>query len=104
MPGDLEGGALLLSLVRGGLISLPWVLMAEVLPVRHFAKLALGVSFVGWFGSGLGSIYWGLALDLWGVGAFFWMVLAEVGVLAAAVAVGTGRPPVRPAACPPPAT
>ena len=82
---DPEGGALLLSLVRGGLISLLWVLMAEVLPVRHFAKLALAVSFVGWFGSGLGPIYWGSALDLSGVGALFWIVLAEAVALAVVV-------------------
>ena len=72
---DPEGGALL-ALVRGGLISLPWVLMAEVLPIRHFAKLALGVILVGWLGSGLGPVYWGLAQDLWGAGSFFWIVLA----------------------------
>lgn len=78
---DPEGSALLLSLVRGGLISLPWVPMAEVLPVRSFAKLALAVAFVGRFPSGLGPIYWGSALDFWGVGAFFWIVLVEAVVL-----------------------
>ena len=45
----------------------------EVLPVRHFAKLALEVTFVGWFGSGLGPIYRSSALNLWGVGSFFWV-------------------------------
>ena len=29
------------GLVRGGLICLPWVLMAELLPTQHFAKVAL---------------------------------------------------------------
>ena len=97
---DPEGGALLLSAVRGGLISLPWVLMASVLSARHFAKLALPVTFIGWFGSGLGPVYWGSALDFWGVGAFFWIVLGEAGVLAA---VGLGRYPVGSGTGPPPA-
>ena len=103
LMNDPEGGALLLSLVRGGLISLPWVLMAEVLPVRHFAKLALGVTLVGWFGSGLGPIYWGWALDFWGVDSFFWIVLAEAVVLAGAAALRTGWPPVGSGTGPPPA-
>ena len=103
LMNDPEGGALLLSLVRGGLISLPWVLMAEVLPVRHFAKLALGVTLVGWFGSGLGPIYWGPALDFWGVGAFVWIVLTEAGVLVAVAALRPRRYPVCPGAGPPPA-
>ena len=34
------------GLARGGLICLPLILMAELLPVRHFAKLALLVQFV----------------------------------------------------------
>ena len=78
---DPEGGALLLSLVRGGLISLPWVLMAESLPSRHFAKLAPAITLAGLLGSPLGPTYWGLALDIWGVGSFLWIVLAEAGVL-----------------------
>ena len=32
---DPAVGALFLSLVRGGLVSLPWVLMAESLPANH---------------------------------------------------------------------
>ena len=99
---DSEGGALLLSLVQGGLVSLPWVLMAKVLPVRHFAKLALAITWVGLLSASLGTIYWGWALDFWGVGAFFWIVLAEAAVLAAVViwrprwsrnSPGAGLPP-----------
>ncbi len=100
---DPEGGALLLALVRGGLISLSWVLMAEVLPERHFAKLALAVMLVGLLGSGLGPVYWGFALDLWGAGSFFWIVLAETVALAGLVALGPGRSPVSRRMCPPPA-
>ncbi len=47
LSDDPVGGALLLSLVRGGLISLPWVLMADLLPKRHFAKLALAITLLG---------------------------------------------------------
>ena len=83
---DPEGGVLLLSLIGGGLISLPWVLMAEVLPKHHFAKLALAVALAGSLGSPLGRIYLGPALDLWGVDSFLWIVLVEGGLLAALVA------------------
>ncbi len=98
---DPEGGALLLALVRGGLTSLPWVLMADVLSRRHFAKLALVAIFVGWLGSGLGPFYWGFSLDLWGIGSFFWIVLVEAVVLAGLVALGPGRSAVSPRICPP---
>ena len=83
---DPEGGVLLLSLVGGGLVSLPWVLMAELLPGRHFAKLALGLTWVGLLGRMLGPLYWGSALAVWGVDSFFWIVLVEAGLLAAVVA------------------
>ena len=62
-------GALFLSLVRGGLVSLPWVLMAESLPANHVAKLALVLAWVvGSLGGSLGSLYWGLHLYVWGGG------------------------------------
>ena len=83
---DLEGGVFLLSLVGGGLITLTWVLMAEVLPKHHFAKLALGVTLAGSLGRMLGPLYWGSALAVWGVESFFWIVLVEAGLLAAVVA------------------
>ncbi len=82
---DLGGGALLLSFVRGGLISLSWILMADILPRRHFAKLALAITCVGFVGSVLGPLYWGWALDLWRADVFFWVILAEAGVLAAVI-------------------
>ena len=82
---DLGGGALLLSFVRGGLISLPWILMADLLPGRHFAKLALAVTWVGFMGSALGPLYWGWALDVWSADVFFWIILAEAAVLAAVI-------------------
>ena len=84
---DPAGGALFLSLVGGGLISLPWVLMAEVLPMRHFGKLALAVTLVGSLGGVLALVYWGSALDRWRVDSFLWIILAEVGLLVTVVAV-----------------
>ena len=86
----LSGGdgtdVLILALVRGGLISLPWVLMAESLPARHFAKLALAVSWVGSQGGALSLFYRGLALYAWGGDSFPWIVIVEVCALAAVVA------------------
>ena len=40
-------GLLAVGLARGGLICLPLILMAELLPTRHFAKLAILVTYVG---------------------------------------------------------
>ena len=40
-------GIVMLSLASGGLICLPWILMADMLPTRNFAKLSLIVSIVG---------------------------------------------------------
>ena len=74
------------ALFRGGLVSLPWVLMAESLPAQHFAKLALAVTFPGLVGGLQGLLYWVWALDLWGVDSFLWIILVEAGALAAAVA------------------
>ena len=83
---DPVGGALLLSLVRGGLISLPWALAADLLTKRHFAKLALVMGLLGMFGSSLGSLYQGAAMAVWGTGSFIWIVLIESIVLTVAVA------------------
>ena len=76
--------------------------MADALPGRHFAKLALAVTGVGWLGSGLGTVYWSLALDFWGVDSFFWIVLVEAGALAGVVGLRPGRSPVNLGAGPPP--
>ena len=86
LSDDPVGGALLLSLVRGGLISLPWALAADLLPKRHFAKLALAITLLGVLGSALGSLYQGVAMAVWGTGSFVWTSLIESIVLAAAVA------------------
>ena len=83
---DPVAGALLLSLVRGGLISLPWVLMAALLPKRHFAKLALAIALLGVLGRSLGSLYQGAAMPVWGPGSFIWIALIQSIVLAAVVA------------------
>ena len=92
LPGGQVAGILLLSLNFGGLISLPWVLMAESLPKNHFAKLALGITWVGLMGAILGPIYWGWALDKWNTEAFFWIVVAEMAVLATVVALRPSNP------------
>ena len=86
LPDDPFGGALLLSLVRGGLISLPWVLAADLLPERHFAKLALAIVVLGMLGGSLGSLYQGAAMVVWGDVSLIWIAIIESIVLAAAVA------------------
>ena len=75
-----------LGLVRGGLVCLPWVLMAELLPTRHFAKIALGVMLVGSLvGGTLGPILWGGLTDIWGTSAIFWFI-PFLGIVLAVVA------------------
>ena len=91
LPGGQAAGLLLLSLILGGLISLPWVLLAESLPVNHFAKLALGITWVGLLGRALGPVYWGWALEVGDTNAFFWIIVAEMAALLGVVA---GRPGV----------
>ena len=92
LPGGDGTDVLILSVVRGGLVSLPWVLMAEYLPMRHFAKLALAVTWVGAMGSSLAllgrtlMLYWGWDIDVWGRDSFIWIVLVEVMVLVGVVA------------------
>ena len=86
LSDDPVGGALLLSLVRGGLISLPWVLTADLLPRQHFAKLAVAIAMLGMLGSSLGSLYQGGAMVAWGAGSLIWIALIESVALAAVVA------------------
>ena len=95
LPGGDGTDVLILLVVRGGLISLPWVLMADYLPIRHFAKLALVCTWVGSLGSSLvllGSslvllgrslvlFYWDWTPGVSGVDSFIWIVLVEVVVL-----------------------
>ena len=93
LPGGDGTDVLILSVVRGGLISLPWVLMADYLPIRHFAKLALVCTWVGSLGSSLVLLGRSLVLFYWdwtpgvsGVDSFIWIVLVEVVVLVGLVA------------------
>ena len=99
LPGGDGMDLLILSVVRGGLVSLPWVLMADYLPVRHFAKLALAITWVGSVGSSLvllvesvGVFYWDWSLDVWGADSFILIVVVEAVLL---VGVVTFRPRVR---------
>ena len=85
LVNDLGGGALLLSFVRGGLISLPWLLVADLLPKRHFGKLALAIILLGTLGGSLGSFYLGGVMFVWGAGSFIWIALIESCILAAVV-------------------
>ena len=88
--GTSFAGTLGLGLVRGGLVCLPWVLMADLLPIRHFAKIALGVVFVGsLFGGALGPLLWGALTDAWVVNAAWWII----PVLGIALAVVASRLP-----------
>ena len=87
-------------LLSGGFICLPWGLMAELLPPRHFAKMALGIRFVGgYLGAGLGTallstvmVVWGADVGFWGADVGFWIVLVA-GIILAIVASRLPRPP-----------
>ena len=98
LPGGDATDVLVLLVVRGGLVSLPWVLMADHLPMRHFAKLALAITWMGSMGSSLVLLgkslgfYWGWTIDVWGPDSFIWIVLSEVVVLVGVVAF---RPRIR---------
>ena len=68
-------GVFALGLVRGGLLCLPWVLMAELLPTRHFAKIAVGITVI------LAPLSWMLVQVLLGAladdsvtNAYFWFI------------------------------
>ena len=92
LPGGGSTDMFILSVIRGGLISLPWILMADCLPIRHFAKLALAVSWVGSMGSSLallgeslGLYFWGWTRHLWAGDSFILIVLVEAVLLAGVV-------------------
>ncbi|MCE2502177.1 MAG: hypothetical protein J4G13_15175 [Dehalococcoidia bacterium] len=82
-PGEV---AFLLLVVRGGLISLLWVLVEDLLPKQHFAKLARAMTLLGTLGGSLGPLYWGAVLGVWGAGSFIWIALIESCILSAVVA------------------
>ena len=89
-------GVLARGFVRGALLCLPWVLMAELLPTRHFAKIAVGITVI------LGPLAWipgpillgGLADDLV-PNAHFWSIPA-LGIALTLVAARLPRPPLPP--------
>ena len=99
--GTSFAGTLWLGLVRGGLVCLPWVLMAELLPTRHFAKIALGVVFVGsLLGGTLGPMLWGALTDAWVANAAWW-IIPVLGIVLALVGRRLPRPPARVQVSPP---
>ena len=93
VPGGLPAdavGSLAIRLALGGLICLPWILMTELLSVRHFAKLALLISLVGAL---LGALLNGLAITIAGEGDdFFPVVILMEGVTLAIVAILLPKP------------
>ena len=92
LPDWQAVGMLLMWLVLGGLISLPWVLMAKSLPRNHFAKLALAIIWLGSLGLSLEALLFGWPLALGYRIGFFWVFGAELIVLAALVAFRPGTP------------
>ena len=82
---------LVVGLARGGLICLPLILMAELLPTRHFAKLAFLVQFLGVFSGGISM---SLLLPALGeaIPLISWALVIEAIALAV-VATFLRRPP-----------
>ncbi len=79
-------GVSILGIAQSGLICLPWILLADLLPKGHFAKIAVAITLVGGFlGSTLGSTAIGLASSFWGFGVVFWTAPVG-GIIAAFVA------------------
>ena len=89
-------GVLALALVRGGLICLPWVLMAELLPLRHFAKIAVAITVIlATLGGTLSQILLGALADDWVTNAHIWLTPA-LGIAIALVAMRLPRSPHSP--------
>ena len=66
--------------------------MADLLPTRHFAKIAVGITLVGGsLGSTLGSLSMGLASTVWDFNVPHWILLAG-GIIIAFVASRLSRP------------
>ena len=92
LPDWQAVGMLFMWLVLGGLISLPWVLMAESLPRHHFAKIALAIIWLGSLGLSLEALLFGWPLTVGYRIGFFWFFGAELIVLAALIAFRPGAP------------
>ena len=87
-----EIGGSALGLAHSGLVCLPWVLMADLLPTRHFAKIAVAITLVGGsLESTLGSLSMGLASTVWDFNVPHWILLAG-GIIIAFVASRLPRP------------
>ena len=85
-------GVTVLGISHSGLICLPWVLMAELLPKEHFAKVAVAITLIGGFlGINLGSTSMGLASAFWGFSVVFWTIPLG-GIIIALVAIRLPRP------------
>jgi MFS family permease len=82
----------ILAIIKGAFIVLPWVLLAERLPLNRFATLGVGFVFVGGvWGSLPAPLLVSLTLDVWGLeGPAF--VLISLSLLAATLAWRFPRP------------
>ena len=80
------------GLIIGGLICLPWVLMAELLPMRHFAKIALGIMLVGTLlGRVIGPLLGGFSFDKGALEGLLAIFVFE-GIAVAVVAILLPKP------------
>ena len=86
-------GVIAVGLVRGGLICLPWVLLAELLPTRHFAKIAVGITVIlaplVWI---MGQALLGAAWEDW-ISNAAWLITPVLGIALALVARRLPSPP-----------
>ena len=97
----LAVGLITYGFVTGSLVCLPWVLTAELLSTRHFAKMGLGVMFFGIMVGGMfGQILLGGLADDWVTNAHFWSI-PFLGIALALVAWRLPRP-LEPARVSPP--
>ncbi len=79
-------GACALGVVSAGLVCLPWVLLAESLPNRHFASIAVAIVLAGGLlGGTLGASSAGILMSFQGFDAVLWLG-AGGGILVALVA------------------
>ncbi|MDA0799467.1 MAG: MFS transporter, partial [Chloroflexi bacterium] len=81
------------AVVRGAFVVLPWIVLAEHFPVRHFAVLGLAFTATGSIlGTFAGPLLAGLTMDHWGLeGPAF--VLIALSLLAAPLARRFPNPP-----------